>query len=137
METTNQEILQLVRENQAAIKENQQSLKEVQQLAKENQVTLEDLIDSINTYATKTDSDIADLKTDVAGLKADMSKVRSDMVTKDYFDSKFAEWRGDSNVLMRKEDAKLGATIQTLAKRRAITVADKKHLLALEPFPQR
>lgn len=109
----------------------------LEKIAKENQATLQDLIETINAYATKTDSDIADLKSDVNTIKTDISSVRSGMVTKDYLDDKLASLRGDSMILIRKEDAKLVATVNILTKRRALTPANKKQLLALEPFPQR
>ncbi len=111
--------------------------KETQEMARENQSSLQDLIEVINEFAGKIESDISALKSDVSTLKSDMASVKSNMVTKSYLDDKLGGLRADLTILIRKEDTKLVATISTLAKRKALTTADKKHLLALEPFPQR
>ncbi len=70
------------------------------------------------------------------GVNKRLDKIEATMVTKEYLDEKQADLRGDIVVLMRKEDTKLKALIQTLKVRNLITEEDAHRILTMEPFPQ-
>ena len=128
------QILEIVKANQVAIQESRAAIQETQ-------ATLQEFMVAVNGYATRTESEIAIIKEDIAGVKVQLSSIQGQLntrvVTKDYLDDKLANLKGDLMTFSHKEDTKLTTTIDILTKRRAITAADKKHLLALEPFPQR
>ncbi|MEK7068035.1 MAG: hypothetical protein AAB956_03495, partial [Patescibacteria group bacterium] len=64
-----------------------------------------------------------------------LTRIEATMVTKDYLDDKLSDLKGDLVVLMRKEDAKLGALVEILQKRKVISNEDVKTILAMQPFP--
>ncbi len=161
-EPSNREILDMVKETQKTIKETQQlateaqkTAKQTQEMAKETQATLQDLMETINNFATRVQVEFTGVRSDIAGINERLDKVEihldkvethlgkidstiaTRLVTKDYLDDKLGDLKSDLIILIRKEDAKLVTTINTLAKRKALTTTDKRHLLTLEPFPQR
>ncbi|MEK7084656.1 MAG: hypothetical protein AAB932_05460 [Patescibacteria group bacterium] len=105
--------------------------------------TNQDILTSINEFATNVEENFVELKTDVKELKQRMSKVEVDitqiknvMVTKSYLDDKLADLRGDLTVLMRKEDTKVKMLVEILRERGVLTEEDKNRVLSMEPFPQ-
>jgi len=115
---------------------------------KNNQVTNEEILETMNEFATTVDQrfDKVDQRFDkvdqrLDGVEGEISKVKGEvggmkttMVTKDYLDDKFADFRGDMVVLMRKEDTKLNKLVNVLNQRKVITDKDKEDILAMEPF---
>ncbi len=120
-EITNQEILQEVR-----------SLgKRVESVENANG----EILQAINNYTTKNDQQWG--KNEERWQKNDerLTRIEATMVTKDYLDDKLSDLKGDLVVLMRKEDAKLGALVEILQKRKVISNEDVKTILAMQPFP--
>lgn len=79
--------------------------------------------------------EFGELKRDVTELKKDVTAVKSNMATKDFVTEKLSDLQGNLVVLMRKEDTKLKALVETLTDKQVITEEDKKRILSLEPFP--
>jgi len=91
--------------------------------------TNNEILEAVNNFSTKMDSEIGDIKSEIGTIKATM-------VTKDYLDDKLSDLRGDLVVLMRKEDTKLRTLVDVLKKRNIISNEDAQQILAMEPFPQ-
>ena len=72
----------------------------------------------------------------VTGMDTRLIGIASQMVTKHYLDDKLADLRGDLTLLTHKEDDKLLALVDLLYGKRLMTKADRKHIMALEPFAQ-
>jgi uncharacterized protein YydD (DUF2326 family) len=62
------------------------------------------------------------------------AKIESTMVTKEYLDDKISDLRGDLVGLVRKEDDKVVAVIDALAKKRLLDGVTTKNILAMEPY---
>ena len=104
--------------------------------------TIYDVLEAINAYATKVDSnfqtiegDISTMKGDISTMKGRLDSIEANMVTKDYLDDKLADLRGDLVVMMRKEDIKVKTLVEILRGRNLISEEDEKRILSLEPFP--
>ena len=104
--------------------------------------TIYDVLEAINTYATRVDrnfqtieGEISGIKGEISGIKGRLDKIEATMVTKDYLDEKLADLRGDLVVMMRKEDTKVKTLVEILRARNIISEEDEKKVLSLEPFP--
>lgn len=74
---------------------------------------------------------------DHAASKEDVARLEARMVTKSYLEDKLADRDGAAMLLLRKEDAKVGALVRVLKTRKAISSEDAKQVLSMEPFPSR
>ena len=100
---------------------------EIMDFLKENMVTKKES----EQFATKED-----LKRFVSKeeLRTEIGKLRSDIT--DLFDRKLNDFRGDSVLLTRKEDAKLLAVVGKLEQKDVFTAEDAKEIQKMEPFPK-
>ncbi|MEK7211079.1 MAG: hypothetical protein AAB731_00410 [Patescibacteria group bacterium] len=100
-------------------------------------ITVKDGFDSVHEQIK---SEISSVKSEVSSvrteLKSEIASIKSQMVTKDYLDEKMADLRGDLVVLVRKEDTKVKALIETLREKKILNDADVKKISSMEPFAQ-
>ena len=75
-------------------------------------------------------------KEDLEHVKGDLEHVKNQMVTKDYFDDKLSDLKGDLVILMRKEDVKLLRLVELLKEKSILNETEVKDLLSMEPFPK-
>ena len=68
------------------------------------------------------------------GVEGRLTKIESTMVTKDYLDDKMADLRGDLVCLVKKEDKKVDAVVETLKTKNIISKAESKNISSLGPF---
>lgn len=93
----------------------------------DNKQILNDILDTVNF--------IKDSAVTKEEFNKEITAMKSIMATKDFVTEKLSDLQGNLVVLMRKEDTKLKALVETLADKRVITEEDKKRILSLEPFP--
>lgn len=104
---------------------------QVDQQFKQVDEQFKELTEIIQGLASHLDREIQTVRSEMA-TKADLER----FVTKDYFDEKLVDLRGDLVVMARKSNKKLEALVEELvAEKRLHTIAARKILL-LEPFPQ-
>lgn len=105
-------------------------------MTKENNNNHHKILKAINDFADKTEQRFDKIESEVGDIKSEVGKIKSTMVTKDYLDEKLADLRGDLVVLIRKEDNKVKKLVEVLKRRRVISEAESKEVLAMEPFSQ-
>src|SRR3990167_9034360 len=108
----------------------------------EQETTLQDILDVIYSFSTRVDEhfDRIERRLDehdkhFGKIDGRLDKIENTMITKleliDILDEKFADFRGDMTVLIRKEDKKLGEIVQTLKRRHGLTDEDVKRILGM------
>ncbi|MFA6106553.1 MAG: hypothetical protein WC745_02655 [Patescibacteria group bacterium] len=118
-EPTNREIIAAIKGFEGGLRKEIEELKGITNNTNE---IVNELVEAVNDYATNTDRRL--------------DKIEATMVTKDYLDRKMADVKGDLVLMIRDEDKKLGATVETLAEKKVISEDDKKNILSMEPFPK-
>ena len=120
--------------------------------------TIQDVLDTMNTFATYVEGQFTELKQDVSSLKEDvvslkqemaslklkvddiekrLTSVEKNMITKDYLDKKLAELRSDIVLMSQRANTKLSILIEELVGQKILTIDIAQRILALEPFPQK
>lgn len=122
---------------------NREILSELKDFKKDVSTQFTDLFDVLKKYSEGVDKrfdaiegrlDGHDQRFDAQGKRLD--RIESQMVTKDYFDDKLADLKGELVVLTRKEDKKLVALVTQLRKQKVLTPAVAQKIIAMEPFRQ-
>jgi ElaB/YqjD/DUF883 family membrane-anchored ribosome-binding protein len=93
------------------------------------------VVNFIKDHAASQES-VDNLAEQVQKLKDNASEIRSSMVTKDYLDNKLADVRSDFGSLVRKEDAKLRATVVAINQANVFSKEKTNEILTMEPYPQ-
>lgn len=113
-----------------------------------DQPTNQDIIEAISDFSTHTDKKfdqietrldhvetrLGRVETQLDHVETKLNSVSSQMVTKEYFDEKTADLRGDIQILIRKEDRKFGALVEELLKQKILSEEAAKRILSMEPF---
>lgn len=76
--------------------------------------SVQDVLDTLNVFATHVDGEFREVKTDLHSLNARVTTIESTMVTKNYLDDKIADLRGDLVLLARKGNTKLSTLVEEL-----------------------
>lgn len=98
--------------------------------------TNREILDSINTYATKIEGDIAKVATNIANVALDVKNLSFKMVTKDYFDDHLVDLEMDLKGLVKKEDQKVDKFIDIVHEKQVLTDSDVTDLHRFDPFPK-
>ncbi len=89
-------------------------------------------------FATKADLERFATKEDLLitkqELRSEIGKLRSDIT--DFIDRKIDNVRGDGVLLARKQNDKLLAVVDKLEEKNVFSVADRKAIGAMDPFPK-
>ena len=105
-------------------------------MTKENNNNHHKILKAINDFANETEQRFEKIDQRFDKVDQRFDKIESKMVTKDYLDEKLADLRGDLVVLIRKEDNKVKKLVEVLKRRKIISEAESKEVLAMEPFSQ-
>jgi len=126
---------------------------------------IQDVLETVNAFASHTDSQLVELRKDVGVLKSDvgvlktdvgvlkangnslwsivnkmsseMALMRSEMATKTYLDEKIADLRGDLMLIARRGNRKLETVVEALQTEGVLPAKVAERILLMEPFPQR
>jgi len=108
-----------------------ESIQYTKMLRHDVQESLKDVLDTINDYATHTDSEISGLKSDMRYVKG---VVNTQMVTKDYLDRKFSDFEGKIGGHLRKEDDKVNELTGILTEKKVLTKLEAKKIVQMGAF---
>lgn len=99
----------------------------------DNQPTTQDILEAINEFSSRVDERFEK-------IDERFEKIENTMVTKidlaDRLNEKLSELHADLVTLTRKEDKKLGTTVELLAEKCVFTKDEANNILAMEPFPK-
>jgi len=101
-----------------------------------DKITNQEILQAINAFSSDVDKKFGGIDKKFEGIDKKINKIQSLMVTKDYLDEKFSDFRGDLVVLMRKEDVKLNKLVDILEGKKIITNKEAQAVLSMEPFPK-
>ena len=93
--------------------------------------TSREILDAVNSFATHVEKRFD-------GVEKRLEKIEVQLpflVTKDYLDDKLADLKGDTVVLVRKEDQKVRYLAEILHSRDLLTDEDIKSIFSMHPFP--
>ncbi|MDP2631958.1 MAG: hypothetical protein Q8P30_04315 [Candidatus Uhrbacteria bacterium] len=110
-EGTNKEIVHLLCEGFKNAEVAREDIRNAMQEGfKSAEVAREDILETINAFATHTETEIGGVKHSIGGLKSEietmnkrLNRVEALMVTKDYLDEKLWNLKGDMVSMMRRE----------------------------------
>jgi len=116
----------------------------------EKEPTIKDVLEAVNELSSNIDGrfsrvderfeKIDDRFEKIDGrfekIDREIGWIKSNMVTKDHFDDRLADLKGDLIVMMRKEDAKFVALLELLRRKEMISVPEAEAILSMEPFPK-
>ncbi|MFH1187344.1 MAG: hypothetical protein V1688_00620 [bacterium] len=93
----------------------------------------EDLTEVIQESFSHIEGEITSIKETMA-TKEDLGKLNIEL--RDFIDDKVDSLKDDWVFLMRKEDTKLAAVVETLHKKDIFQEKETKNILKMEPFPR-
>ncbi len=95
---------------------------------------VQDTMEAVHSLATNIDERFEQVDRRFEQVDKRLVRIESSMVTKDYLDKKLGDLKGDLISLVKKEDNKVNAFIDSAVSNRAIKKQDAKRLLAMDPF---
>jgi len=109
---------------------------------------IQEVLETVNTFATHVDSDLfvikerldkIDSKVEtldkrVVTLDKDVNHIKNTMVTKDYLDDKLADQKGEIVELIRAEDHKVVMLVEELQHTKVVSAPAAKKILGLKTF---
>lgn len=103
----------------------------------------QEILETMQDFSTHVDERFNIVETRLDKLEGRMDNneqntksIKCTMVTKDYFDDKLSDLRGDFNVLMRKEDTKLVTLVDVLSEKSVLNKRDRARILKQAPLPR-
>lgn len=108
-------------------------------------ITLNDILDALRVFSDHVDAEFENMRNELRDefngkfndIRSEFNQIKATMVTKDYLDVKLADIKGEFTGMMRGEDYKVIALVQTLFKKDVLSKTDVKHIMAMPPFGTR
>jgi hypothetical protein len=95
----------------------------------------QEILEAIGEFAGQVDQKFVQIDHRFDGIEKDLVTIKATMVTKSYLDDKFADSKGNTVSMLRKEDQKVNRLISVMTDKGSLTPAEAQDVLSFRPFP--